>query len=205
MARKAVYLLLTKSGPTRDEQLKLIHKAVKLTDRDQIYEDDLTQKYRRSDAELEDREVAMKQLRKGDVVVVATPGSLGVGRDDIRGVLHRLARTGHAILDASSGKSVLWSEEVADAVEFLDRATLERKRGAARTAREVKMALGHTFIPEKKPLAISDEQAKLMWYDPVRYPDKSEIARRCGVHWRTLHNRFHGRYPEGALKRKKRK
>ena len=202
MARKAVYLLVTKNGPTADEQLALIRKAVKLTTQDEIYTDNVSERYRRKDTPLKDREVAIKQLRSGDTLVVATPGSLGIGRDDIRGVLLQLARTGHALIDASSGKAVRWTEEVADAVEFLDRATLERRQKAAQTAREVQMALGRTYIPEEKPLAINEEQVRLMWFDRVRYPSRREIADKAGVSDRTLHTRFG---PRTGQKRRKRK
>lgn len=205
MPRHAVYLLLTNGGPTKDQQLALIRKRVTLGKQDEIYTDDLTVRYRRKDAALEDRAVAIRQLRKGDVLVVATPGCLGVGRDDIRSALHELARKGAPLLDASSGKSVLWSEEVADAVEFLDRAVLERRRKAAETAREVKAALGHVYIPEEKPLAVSDAHARQMWFDRVKYPSQQKIAELCGVSYRTLYNRFGPRSGVKALKRKSRK
>lgn len=205
MARKAVYLMVTKSGPTKDEQLELIRKTVKLTSRDQVYADDMTEKYRRKDRQFIDRAIAIKQLRAGDVLVVATPGCLGIGRDDIRGVLHELAAKGNALIDASTGRTVLWSEEVADAVAFLDRATVEHKAGAAANARAVKAALGHTYMPQPKPLAIFEEEARQMWYDPIRHPSQKAVAERCGVSTRTLYNRFGSRVPSPALKRRKRR
>lgn len=202
MARKAVYLLVTTNGPTADEQLALIRKSVKLTKQDQIYTDDVSAKYRRKDTPLTDRAVALKQLRAGDVLVIATPGCLGIGRDDIRDVLQQLSQTGHSLLVASTGKTVRWTEETADAVEFLDLATLERRRKAAETAREVKMALGSTYIPEEKPLLISEEQARLMWFDRVRYPSPKAIAEKAGVTERTLYTRFG---PRSGQKRRRRK
>ncbi len=204
MPRKAVYLLLTKSGPTAEQQLALVRKTVKLARDDETYTDDTTQKYRRKDTPLEQRAIAIKQLRRGDTLVVATPGCLGIGRDDIRAVLMELARSGYSLLDASTGKSVRWTEEVADAVEFLDRATLERKRGAAASARQAKMALGYTYMPEPKQLAVTEAQARQMWYDRVRYPSQHEVAETCGVSYRTLYNRFGPRAPASALKRRKR-
>lgn len=201
MPRKAVYILVTTNGPTADEQLALIRKSVKLTKQDQTYTDDVSVKYRRKDAPLTDRAVALKQLRAGDVMVIATPGSLGIGRDDIRGVLQQLSQTGHSLLVASTGKTVRWTEETADAVEFLDLATLERRRKAAQTAREVKMALGSTYIPEEKPLLISEEQARLMWFDRVRHPSPKAIAEQAGVTERTLYTRFG---PRSGKKRRRR-
>ena len=205
MARKQVYLLLAKAGPSRDEQLKLIRKVVPASESQAIYEDDLTIPYRRRDLGLEQRELAIKQLRPGDTLAIATPGCLGQGRDDIRATLLRLADLGCPILVASSGKTVLWKPAAGDAVDFLDAATLERRRGAAHSARLARMALNHTYIPQPKALTVTDAEARQMWYDPVGHPSQKEVAERCGVSQRTLYNRFGGRHPESALKRKKRK
>lgn len=203
MPRKAVYILVTKLGPTENEQRALIRKAVKLSTRDEEYVDDLTEPYRRKDKPLEQRAVAIGHMRAGDLLVVASPGALGIGRDDVLGVLLQMARSGHGIIDASSGKTIHWTPEVADAVEFLDRAILERKRGAAENARKAKMALTGTFIPIKKALLVTEAQARQMWYDPARYSAK-EVAETCGVTIRTLYDRFEGRHPPSNLKRKKR-
>lgn len=205
MPRKAIYLLVTKHGPTADQQLALIRKTVKLAKQDEVYTDDTSERWRRKDAGLPQREIALKQMRRGDTLVIATPGCLGIGREDVRGVLIRLAQAGYYLTDASSGKSVRWTEEVADAMEFLDRAVLERKRGAAENARKAKMALGYTYVPQPKALAVTDAQARQMWYDQVRYPTQKEVAEVCGVTARTLYNRFGPRTPEAPLKRKKRR
>lgn len=182
--------------------MALVRKAVKLTRQDEVYKDDTSI---RRKPELEQRGIALRQMRAGDTLVVATPGCLGIGREDVRGVLTHLARAGNSLLDASTGKTVRWTEEVADAVEFLDRATLERKRGAAENARQAKIALGYTYTPEPKPLAITEAQARQMWYDRVRYPSQREVAEACGVSYRTLYNRFGPRTPPTALQRRKRR
>jgi AraC-like DNA-binding protein len=202
MPRKAVYLLVLPNGPTADEQLALVRKAFKLTKQDQIYIDDLAQKYRRKDTPLVERGVALRQLRAGDALVIPTPGGLGVGRDDIRSVLQQLGQMGRDLLVASTGKTVRWTEETADAVEFLDLATLERRRKAAANAREVQMALGRTYIPEEKAMLLDEETVRLMWFDRVRYPSRQEIAEKAGVSDRTLHTRFG---PRTGRKNRKRK
>lgn len=204
MPRKTPYILVTKSGQTAEQQRALILKAVNLGRHDEEYLDDLTEPYRRRDKPLEQRAFAMSHLRRGDVLVVATPGGLGVGRDDIRAVLLELASKGNGVLDAQSGKTVIWSEEVADALEFLDMATLERKRGAAESARKARIALGYVNVPEQKKLSVSDAQARQMWYDRTAYPSPKDVAEACGVSARTLYNRFGSRMPTSALKRKKR-
>lgn len=204
MPRKAIYILVTKLGLTENEQRALIRKAVKLTSRDEEYIDDLTEPYRRKDKPLEQRAVAIGHMRSGDLLVIASPGMLGIGRDDVRSVLVQLARSGNGIIDVSTGKTVRWTPEAADAVEFLDRATLERKRGAADNARQAKMALNRTHIRDKKKLLVTEAQARQMWYDPGRY-SAQEVAETCGVTSRTLYERFKGRHPESNLKRKGRR
>lgn len=204
MARKSVYILVTKLGPSADQQRALIRKTVKLISRDEEYLDDLTEPYRRKDKPLEERAVALKQLRAGDMLIVATPGCIGVGRDDVRTVLLQLARSDNGLLDASTGNVVRWTAEVADAVEFLDRATLERKRGAAENARQAKIALGYVHIQEEKPLLVTEDHAKMMWRDRVAYPSKEEVAKRCGVSVRTMYGRFGARDQKQALQRKRR-
>lgn len=198
MPRKAIYLLITKLGQTADEQRAAIRKAVKLTSRDQEYSDDLTERYRRKDKPLEGRQEAISQLRRGDILVIATPGRLGDGRDDVRATLLLLAKQGNGLLDASTGNVVLWTPEVAAGVEFLDRAVLEKKRGAMENAR---LARRNNMVP--KVLAIPRELAEMRWYDPITYPDNQAIADACQVSVRTLYNQFGARDPDLADKRKR--
>lgn len=198
MPRKAIYLLITKLGQTADEQRAAIQKAVKLTSRDQEYSDDLTERYRRKDKPLEGRQEAIKQLRRGDLLVIATPGRLGMGRDDVRATLLLLAAQGNGLLDASTGNIILWTPEVAAGVEFLDRAVLEKKRGAMENAR---LARRNNMVPKK--LAIPRDLAEMRWYDPVTYPDKQAIADACQVSVRTLYNQFGARDADLADKRRR--
>ena len=205
MARNAIYLMITKSGPTKDEQLALIRRTVPEAKSDEVYVDDMTEKYRRKDRAFEWRTRAIASLRKGDMLVVSSPGRLGIGRDDIRDVLHQLARKGNAVLDAGSGRPILWTEEVADCVAFLDRATLEHRQGAAAVARRARSLLGITYVPQPKVMRISEAEARQMWHDRIRFPSQKDVAERCGVSTRTLYNRFGQRDPLPALQRRKRK
>lgn len=200
MPRKAIYFLITKLGPTVDEQRAIIRKAVKMTSRDQEYSDDLTERYRRRDKPLEGRQEAIEHLRRGDLLVIATPGRLGVGRDDVRETLLLLAARGNGLLDASTGATILWTPEVAAGVEFLDRAVLEKKRGAMENAR---LARRNNMVP--KVLAIPRDLAEMRWHDPVTYPDKKAVADACQVSVRTLYNQFGPRDSELAEKRKRMK
>ena len=172
--------------------MAVVRRAVKLAPQDETYTDDLTTRRRTSDHRFPARDTLLKQLRKGDVVIVASPGRLGIGRDNIRAALHDLARKGNALLDASTGKRLLWTDEIADHLEFLDRGSLEHKADVLRAARAAKQALGIVHRPKPKEFKTSELAAETAWRDTVRYT-KDEAAAVAGVSWRTLHTRFGGR------------
>lgn len=189
MPRNVFYILLTKSGPTKDQQMAAIRRAVKPARTDEDYTDDLTKRRRKSDHQFPARDTMIRQLRAGDVVVVASPGRLGIGRDDIRRTLHDLARKGNVLLDASTGKRLLWTDEIADHVEFLEAGRREHTADVLRGARAARKAAGIVYRPEPKELP---PNAEAIWRDTARYT-RQEAGDACGVHWRTLHNRFRGR------------
>lgn len=172
-----------------------IRRTIKLAAQDETYTDDLTKRRRSSDHQFPARETLIRQLRKGDTVIVASPGRLGIGRDNIRGALHDLARKGNTLVDASTGKRLLWTDEVADHLEFLDRGALEHRADILRAARAAKAAAGIVYRPEPKELKVTEDAAEKMWRDRVRYT-RDEAAEATGVSWRTLHTRFGGRTEE---------
>lgn len=189
MPRHVVYTLLTKKGPTHEQQMATVRRAVKLTTQDETYTDDLTKRRRIADHEYPARATMIRQLRRGDVVVVASPGRFAIGRAALRAALHELARKDAPLLDASTGKRVLWTDEIADHLDFLDRGASEHTADILRGARAAKKASGIVYRPEKKRLP---PNAEAVWRDTVRYT-REEAAAECGVTWRTLHNRFMGR------------
>lgn len=194
MPRQVVYTLLTKNGPTHEQQMAAVKRTVKLMAQDETYTDDLTRRRRASDHEYPARSTMIRQLRKGDTVVVASPGRLAIGRDAIRAVLHELERKGNWLIDASTGRRVMWTKEIEDLHSFLERGSREHKADVLRAARAAKKAAGIVYRPEKKEFLISEEAAEHVWRDTVLTRD--EAAERCGVSWRTLYNRFGGRTEE---------
>lgn len=166
-----------------------ILRTVKRARDDEDYTDDLTVRRRKSDHHFPGRDTMIRQLRRGDVVHVSSPGRLGIGREDIRGVLHDLARKGIPLIDASTGNRILWTDEIADHLAFLDQGAREHSADILRGARAAKKAAGIVYRPEKKKLR---EDAEHIWRDVARYT-RQEAADACEVHWRTLHNRFKGR------------
>lgn len=210
MPRNAIYTLLTKNGPTEAEQVAAVRRRLQSTKADEVYTDDLTKRRRKSDHQFPARVTLIKQLRRGDTVAISSPGRLGIGRDDVRGALHAIAAKGCSVLDASTGKRVTWTEEIADGLEFLDRGAIEHKADILRAARAAKAAAGIVYTPEPKALAVSEDAAERVWRDRVRYT-REQTEEVCGVSWRTLHTRFGGRTkpmgyrPEQEKKRAKRK
>lgn len=203
MPRKAVYVLLTKSGPSEADQLAFIKRVIDVGVRDEVYTDDVTDR-RKHGAEFHSRSTMLRQLRTGDRVVIATPGRLGVGREDIRGVLHELHRRGVPLIDASTGKELVWTDEVADALQFFERAAMEHKRNAAAGARAALKNMG--FAPAiaaktEKELKVPDDQARIMWLDRARYPSGVKVAELCGVTQRTMYTRFGKRTLEPTPKK----
>lgn len=192
MARTVLYLLKTKHGPTEAEQIAAIRRVIKPSRTDETYADDLTARRGPNAPLTPARESMLRQLRKGDRVAIATPGCLGTSKEDMRAALHALARKGNRLVDASTGKELLWTDEIADHLEFLERGARERGADTLRGARAAKKAAGIVYRPPPKEFSVSEEAAELIWRDSVRY-SRDEAGAVCGVSWRTLHNRFGGR------------
>jgi hypothetical protein len=181
--------------------MTFIRKSVAIGPHDQVYLDDVSDRRRTLGAQFPDRESLLKQLRPGDSVVVATPGRLGIGRDDIRAVLHTLQRKSAPLMDASTGRSLVWTDAVADALLFFDRAAIEHKQDAAKAARGALANMGVLPVRGQKPLALPDDEARLMWMDEIRWPSGKRVAALCGVTQRTLYNRFGKRRLEPTPKK----
>jgi hypothetical protein len=190
MPRNAIYVLLTKNGPSEGEQVAFVEKAIGASRADAVYVDDLTSRRRKRDHQFPERDMLLRQLRPGDKMAIATPGRLGIGREDIRAVLHKLRGKCAPLVDASTGRTIVWSDDVADSLSFFDRAVMEHKHDVARAARAAKAAMGITYVPKPKRLAIPEDEARMMWRDTARYPSAKIVAEHCKVTVRTLYTRF---------------
>ena len=202
MPRNAIYLLLTKTGPSEDEQLAFIQRKVGIGQDDQTYVDDVSASGMKRVA-FPDRDNMMRQLRAGDRVVVATPGRLGVGREDVRSVLHDLHRKGVPLVDASTGRELIWTDEVADALQFFERAAMEHKRNAAQGARNALKNMGYepAIVSKRKAWKLPEDEARVMWLDRIRYPAGEDVAKACGVTLKTMYNYFGKRVLEPTPKK----
>lgn len=131
-------------------------------------------------------------------MVVASAGMIGIGRDDVRAVLHLLHSKGIPLLDASTRKTIMWSDEVADNLAFLDRAEKEYKALVTAKAR----ASRREGRP-KKVLKVSEEEAHAMWRDTVRYPSQKQVADAVGLSVRAMYSKYKKRHPIAPPPKKK--
>lgn len=172
-----------------------------------IYVDDVSDMRRQEDRRFKERGTMLDQLRAGDTVAVASPGRLGIGRDDVRRTLHLINRLKCSVLDAGSGRRITWTDAVANGVSFLDSATIEHQAYNLRHARAQRQALG-IIIPrtEPKKFKVADDAALRAWRDTIRY-NEDEAAAIIGVSKRTCYKRLGGRLDTGEppMKRRRRK
>ena len=194
MARLNIFILLTKAGPDREAQERAIRAAIKVTaPHDQFYVDDLSKRRSKRDHHFPMRTAAITHSREGDTFVVASPGMIGIGREDVRKVLHQLYEKRVPLFDASTGKTIMWTDEIADGLQFLERAETEYRSLVTARARS-----GKNGSPKKK-LKVTEAQAKIMWHDRARYPSPTKVAALIGLSERACYLNYGKRQPEGAV------
>lgn len=190
MARLNIFILLTKVGPDREAQQRAIQSAIEVNlTHDQIYVDDVSVRRSKKDHAFPMRTAAIGHCRAGDTFVVASPGLIGIGREDIRKVLHQLYEKRVPLFDSSTGKTILWTDEMADGLWFLERAEKEYKSLVTARARA-----GRIGAP-KKAMKITEIEAEAMWRDTARYPSPQKVAEATGLTQRTLYNKYGKRHP----------
>lgn len=188
MPRIVAYVLLTKAGPSAKAQLEAI-EAARLPI-EPAYTDDLTKRRALERREFTERDLMLRQMRHGDSVVVATPGRLGIGKDDVVAMLEAVEAKGGAVIDASTGDRIAWTPELLIGLAFLDRAVIEHKQLAAAAARRAAAAKGIKGGAPKKPFDLPEAEVKRRWFDQVGHPSQQEVARASGKSARTLYTLF---------------
>jgi hypothetical protein len=157
---------------------------------DQIYMDDLTKRRSKRDHLFIERDACIRHTRACDTIVVASAGMIGIGRDDVRAVLHQLYAKGIPLLDASTGKTVMLTEEVADNLAFVERAEKEYKALVAANAR----ASRRNGRPAKV-MKVTEAEAEAMWRDTTRYPSQKDVASAVGLSVRSMYFKYKKRHP----------
>lgn len=182
------YILITKSGPSFDAQRAALSAAgVERTA--PVQSDELATLERRQGkavADLAGRRAAIEALEKGDELVVATPGCVGISTADILYVLQEVAARGACVFIASRRERIAWTPEALAVLAFCEEAAAERREAhAARMRRAIKEGKGVKVGRDRIPL---DARAQSIWADPAISAEDAAAA--IGVSVRTLYRRL---------------
>lgn len=139
----------------------------------------------------EGRSLLLFSLKTGDELVVAAASRLGVGLDDVLGVLAEVARRGASVFDVEADRRFTWHPDAAGIVDFARQAT-----SAVRLEVVAKMQRGRVLSerlggPRLKLEGDRLERARRLWEDPSNPAEA--IAGEMGVSVRTLYRRFGNR------------
>lgn len=155
-------------------------------------------------ADLACRPEAIRQLRRGDVLVVATLPVLALQSSDFIDTMRAIAARGAHVLDASAGEEVDWPPEADRAMAAVASFDAARRRLHTANARAA-LAEARTRSGKKKGrfkvLKDADRPAaRIDWADL----DQSQkvVAEKYGVSTRTLYNEF-GPRTQVVLRRRK--
>lgn len=199
MARLQIYILVTPSGPDRYTQEKIIRAAVEVDEQTQWYCDDLVarKRKRQKDDVLPFREQCISHLRQGvgDMMVVASPGMIGFGKEDVRKVLSKLNAKGSPLVLADIGKVFTLTDDMIAVLKMVEDAALEHKQRAASKARAARGKGPDAFVPQPKVLKMTDAEIRQIWMDTARWPSQKDVAEQAGCSVRTLYGRFGPRRP----------
>lgn len=192
---KRGYIRVSKAGPSlEDQRAALVKAGIADHSADGAVYVDAEPKGRRTpgaDARLAQRAAAVKALRAGDVLVVATPSRLGTSREDMEAVLAEIGRKGASVYDCASGRTITWSAEAAEAVAFVAAAETERRQEITGKARRAAAEMGAVRGAAKKLTPKRRAEAKAAWADVAL--SAAQVQERTGIPVRTLYRLFGAR------------
>jgi len=150
-----------------------------------VYEDLSRRKYGKAQpTETKARDQMIRDVRAGDVVVVASPSRLGTGRRDLMDALRAITDKGGSVFDASTGQTVVLAPEAEVAFAFLDRAEGERQAFQLEQMRRKRVAMGAKGGAPQKLTAKRKKEGKQVWADlnltAQQAADKIGISVRTG-------------------------
>lgn len=182
-----------KTGPSRAEQAAaLVGVGVDL--KTACYAD--TEKGARpAEMPLQQRGLAVKGLRPGDVLAVACADRLGRGRGDLQAVLVEIVRRGAAVLDCETGETIRSVEGLAEAVAFIERAEDQARRRTGQKMAATRKARG---IVGGRPAVLATkakrDKAAAIWEDLTLTAAEAarQISKAVGerIAPRTLYRKF---------------
>lgn len=179
------------TGPTKESQRDKLRGAGIIDFRPEgpVYEDLSKRKYGKvQPTETKARDQMIRDVRAGDLVVVASPSRLGTGRRDIMEALRSITDKGAAVFDASTGATVVMALEAEIAFGFIDRAESERQAHQLEQMRRKKVAMGAKGGAPKKFTAKRRAEAKRLWADMNL--TAAQAAERAGISVRTGYRLF---------------
>lgn len=178
------YIRLSKAGPSLSEQQELLRGAgVDVEDASgPVYVDQAEDKARSQ------RGSAIRSLREGDELVIATASRLATTKLEALAVLEQIGRRGAALLIADSEQRVTWQPEAESAIAFAVAAEEEARHEVAAAMRRRKAEVGARSGPVPKLTGKKAERAKLIWLDSTI--SGAEAAAKIGISVPTLHRMF---------------
>ena len=138
------------------------------------------------------RDDVVESLQPGDLIVIASPGCIGVGRADVLHALGQIAAAGAGIHVVSADATIYWSQEAVSAAMFAVQAEAENTQWRARHARAARAAAGETHLID---VVRARSDVKALWRD-VRLT-VADIGRRTGLSRSTLYRAFGPRMKDG--------
>lgn len=181
------YILVTKSGPSPEAQRAALSAAgvgpTASVQSDAVASPERTQQ---TAADLTGRRAAIKMLEKGDELVVATPGCLGVSTADILSVLRQVSARGASVFVASRQERIACTPEALAVVALCEEAAAERRKAHAARMRQA-IREGKDVKVGRNPITL-DARAREIWADPTK--SAAEAAAAIGVSARTLYRRL---------------
>lgn len=204
MPRKVAYALITKHGATFEDQIKAIKKAIwpKMNDSDVVYSDKMATRTELEKRLYRGRDLMLRQLRPGDEVCIASPGRLGMNKDEVLSVVQAIRAKACVVVDASSGLTIDWTPEVVNATSFMDRAVQEHKLHALEAARATKLAKGIKGGAPIKEFKMSTAEVERLWFNQADYGSAKIVADLAGTSERLLYQRFG---PRGGISKGEKK
>ena len=136
----------------------------------------------------EGRSLLLFSLKSGDEIVVATASRLGVGLDDVLGVLAEVARRGASVFDVETGARLILHPDAAEIVNFARRATSGIRLEAVAKMQRGRVASDRLGGPRLKLEGDRLERARRLWEDPS--VPAQVIAEEFEVSVRTLYRRL---------------
>jgi len=166
------YIRLSKAGPSRKAQEAAL-ASVGIEDFSEIgaiYVDGIPKASAKPEDRHPQRAEAIRSLRAGDELVIASPSRLGATREDVLRAIKAIGERGASIYVMSTGASYRWHPDALGVAEFAALAESEGQAECTKKMRERKAQLGVSAGPPKRLVKGSEswKKAAALWADPTR-------------------------------------